>query len=65
MTETVIKAYIKYVYTDKGGSEFILTDRGGEFSREVMSYITDQLGFTKVYTSTYSPKSNSVHQEMP
>ena len=25
-----------------------------------MAYITDQLGFTKVYTSPYSPGSNSV-----
>ena len=46
-TETVIKAYLKYVYTDRGGSKFILTDRGGEFSSEAMSYIVDQLGFTK------------------
>ena len=59
-TETVIKAYIKYVYADKGGSKFILTDRGGKFSSEAMIYITEQLGFTKVYTSLYSPKSNSL-----
>ena len=59
-TETVIKAYIKYVYTDKGGFNFILTDRGGEFLSEAMSYIADQLGLTKVYTSPYSPKSNSI-----
>ena len=50
-TETIIKAYLKYVYTDKGRSKFILTDRGGEFSSEAMSYVADQLGFTKVYTS--------------
>ena len=55
--ETVVKAYIKYVYTNKGGSISILADRGGEFSSEVMSYIAEQLGFTKVYTSPYSPKS--------
>ena len=41
-TETVIKTYIKYVYSDKGGSKFILTDIGGEFSSEAMSYIADQ-----------------------
>ena len=58
--ETLIKAYIKYVYIDKDGSQFILTDRGGEFSSEAMFYIAEQLGFTKVYTSPYSPKSNSV-----
>ena len=59
-TEAIIIAYLKYVYTDKGGSKFILTDRGGEFSSEVMSYIADHLGFTKVYTSPYSLKSNSI-----
>ena len=48
------------MYCDKGGSKFILTNKGGEFSSEVMSYVTDQLGFTKVYTSPYSPKSNSI-----
>ena len=53
MTDTVIKAYLKYVYADKGGSKFVLTDRGSEFSSEAMSYIADQLGFTKVYTSPY------------
>ena len=59
-TEMVIKVYLKYIYTDKGGWKFILTDRGGQLSAEVMSYIADQLGFTKVCTSPYSPKSNSV-----
>ena len=58
--DTAIKDYLKFVYADKGGSKFILTDRVNEFSSEVMSYIADQLGFTKVYISHYSPKSNSV-----
>ena len=48
------------MYDNKGGSNFILTDRGGEFSSEVMSYIAEQLGFTKVYASPYSPKANSL-----
>ena len=30
-TETVINAYIKYIYADKGGSQFILSDNGKEF----------------------------------
>ena len=59
-TETVIKAYIKYVYTNKGGSKFMTTDRCGEFLSEAMSYIAEHLGFTKAYTSPYSPKSNSI-----
>ena len=48
------------MYADKVGPNLFLTDRGDEFSSEVMPYIADQLGFTKVYTLPYSPKSNSV-----
>ena len=59
-TENMIDTYIKYIYEDKGGSQFILSDNGKEFSSASMAYITDQLGFTKVYTSPYSPHSNSV-----
>ena len=59
-TEMVINKYIKYIYADKGRSKFILSDNGKEFSSAPMAYIADQLGFTKVYTSPYSPCSNSV-----
>ena len=31
-TETVINAYIKYFYADKGESQFILSENGKEFS---------------------------------
>ena len=31
-TETVINAHIKYIYTDKGGSHFILYDNRKELS---------------------------------
>ena len=46
---------MKYIYADKGGSKFILSDKGKEFSSPSLSYIADQLGFTKVYTSPYPP----------
>ena len=59
-TETIINAYIKYICADEGGSQFTLSDNGKEFSSSSMAYITGQLGFTKVYTSPYSPHSNSV-----
>ena len=59
-TETMINAYIKYIYADKDRSQFILSDNGKQFSNALMAYITDQLGFTKVYTSPYSPHYNSV-----
>ena len=52
-TESVINAYIKYIYENNGRSKFILSDNGKEFSCASMAYIADQLGFTKVYTSPY------------
>ena len=59
-TETMINAYIKYIYADKGGSQFILSYNGKEFLSASVAYIADQLVFIKVYTSPYSPHSNSV-----
>ena len=59
-TETLINAYIKYIYADKDRSQLILSDNGKEFSSASMAYIADQLWFTEVYTSPYSPCSNSV-----
>ena len=56
----MINAYIKYIYADKGEPQFILSDNGKEFLSSSMAYIADQLGFAKVYTSPYSPHSNSV-----
>ena len=58
--EMVINVYIKYIYTDKGRSKFILSDNGKEFSSASMAYIVHQLGFTKVYAPPYSPCLNSV-----
>ena len=59
-TETVINTYIKYIYADKDGSKFILSDNGKEFFSASVAYTVHQLGFTKVYTSTYSPHLNSL-----
>ena len=56
----VINVYTKYIYADKGGSKFILSNNGEELSSTSMAYIADQLGFTKVYTSPHPPCSNSV-----
>ena len=58
--ETMINTYIKYIYLDKGRSQFILSENGKEFFSTSMAYIADQLGFTKVYTLSYSPHSNYV-----
>ena len=59
-TEMVVNAYIKYTYADKGISNFVLPNNWKEFSSASMAYIAEQLGFTKVYTSPYSPHLNSV-----
>ena len=59
-TEMVINAYIMYIYADKGRSKFILSNNGKEFSSASMAFIADQLEFTKVQTSPYSPCLNSV-----
>ena len=59
-TEMVINAYIKYIYANKGGSKFILSEKGKEFSSASMAYTADQLGFTKVYTSPYLLFLNTV-----
>ena len=53
-------ACIKYIYADKGGSKFILSDNRKEFLSASVTCVADQLGFIKVYTSPNSPHSNSV-----
>ena len=37
-TKTVSNAHIKYTYVDKGGSKFILSDNGKEFSSASVAY---------------------------
>ena len=59
-SEMVINVYIKYICADKGGTKCILSDKSKEFSSASLTYITDQIGFTEVYTSPYSPCLNSV-----
>ena len=59
-TETVINAYIRYIYADKGRQKFILSDNGKDFTSASMAYIADKLGFTEVYNLPYSPCSNWV-----
>ena len=54
-TEMLINAYIKHIYADSGRSKFILSNNGKKFSSASMAYIADQLWFTKVYTTPYSP----------
>ena len=58
--EHVINAYLKHVYVSFNGSKYIFSDRGGEFSSKQFTPLAIELGFTKIYTSPYTPMGNSV-----
>ena len=59
-TQQVIHAYLKHVHAQFGGSRYILTDRGSEFTSQMMHQLASKLGFMKVFTSPYTPPDNSV-----
>ena len=57
--ETIIKAYIKEVYTGYGGSRKILSDNGPEFKNDSFSKVAQELEVEyKVYSPPYHPPSN-------
>ena len=57
--ETIIKAYVKEVYTGYGGSRKILSDNGSEFKNELFSKVAQELEVEyKVYSPPYHPPSN-------
>ena len=47
--ETVVKAYIDYIYSIFGGSEF---------RNDVFDKVCDKLGIKRVYSLVYTPQSN-------
>ena len=59
-TTQVIHAYLKHICAQFGGSRYILTDRGSEFTSQMMHQLASELGFTKVFTSPYTPTDNSI-----
>ena len=61
-TQQVIQAYLKhiYMYAQFGGSRYILTDRGSEFTSQMMHQLASKLGFVKILTSPYTPTGNSI-----
>ena len=61
-TENVINAYLKHVYASFSDSKYILSDRGGEFSRKQFTWLAKKLGFTKVFTSLFTPVGNSINE---
>ena len=60
MAQHVIHAYLKHIYAQSGGSQYILTDRGTEFTAQLVHQLATELGFTKIFTSSYTPTGNSV-----
>ena len=59
-TEEVIKVYLTGVYSTFGGSKYILSDRGSEFSRKQLKWLANKFGLMKICTSPYTPTGNSV-----
>ena len=43
-----------------GDSKYILCDRGGVLTSKQVTWLDQELGFIKVYTSPYTPTGNSV-----
>ena len=46
------------------GSKYILSDIGGEFISKKFTWLAQELGFIKVYTSPYTTTGNSVIERM-
>ena len=63
-TEDVINAYLQHIYAHFSGSKYILGDSGGEFFSKQFTWLANELGFTKVYASPYTPTGNSVIERM-
>ena len=57
--ETIVKAYIKEVYSRYDGSSKILSDNGTEFKNKLFEQVAQDLGIEhKVYSPPYHPASN-------
>ena len=57
--ETIVRAYIKNVYSHYGGSRKILSDNGTEFKNKLFSQVAKDLNVEyKVYSPPYHPPSN-------
>ena len=57
--ETIVKSYMKEVYSKCGGSRKILSDNGTEFKNKLFEQVTQDLGIEhKVYSPPYHPASN-------
>ena len=55
----VVRAYVKRVYSQSGGSYKVLTDNGTEFKNQLMDEVCRTLGVEhKIYSPPYRPESN-------
>ena len=58
-SETIVRAYIKEVYSHYGGSRKILSDNGTEFKNDLFRKVAKELNVEyKVYSPPYHPPSN-------
>ena len=48
------------IYSTFGGSKYILSDRGSQFTSKKLTFLASELGFIKLYTSPYPSTSNSI-----
>ena len=53
-TEEIIKTYLKDMCSKFECSEYILSDKGGEFTRKQFTWLAQELQFIKVYTCPYT-----------
>ena len=58
--ETVISAYVNHIYAREGGSVYILSDRGTEFTAKTFTEVLKKLGMKLVTTTPRSPQSNTL-----
>ena len=58
--ETVVQAYLKYIYSLFGGSKVLITDNGSEFKNTLFKEVCKELNFTQHHITTYLPSSNLV-----
>ena len=58
--EDVINVYLKHLYAIFGSSKYILSDRERECFSKQFTWLANEVGFTKRYTSPYTPTGNAV-----
>ena len=60
--ETIVQAYLKYIYSLFGGSKVLITDNGSEFKNTLFKEVCKELNSTQHHITTYLPSSNLVER---